>query len=152
MSEQPEVRRALPLWLVVVLGLAGTFVAVRGLHTYRALITPVLLAFVLVVVAHPLIGILVRRGLRRAFAVAVAVALVDGGLIVFGVLLAVSIGQLATVLPQYEDQWQSLLDVIRRTLSSWGIGQDEIEQALHRSEEHTSELQSRQYLVCRLLL
>src|SRR3712207_7297932 len=25
-------------------------------------------------------------------------------------------------------------------------------QALHRSEEHTSELQSRQYLVCRLLL
>src|SRR3712207_7802944 len=29
---------------------------------------------------------------------------------------------------------------------------DEEEQALARSEEHTSELQSRQYLVCRLLL
>src|SRR3712207_8382174 len=29
---------------------------------------------------------------------------------------------------------------------------DEIERALVRSEEHTSELQSRQYLVCRLLL
>src|SRR5947209_9461424 len=30
---------------------------------------------------------------------------------------------------------------------------DEIDRALlHRSEEHTSELQSRQYLVCRLLL
>src|SRR5258707_6080697 len=30
-----------------------------------------------------------------------------------------------------------------------GVGR---RQAVHRSEEHTSELQSRQYLVCRLLL
>src|SRR3712207_8013322 len=29
---------------------------------------------------------------------------------------------------------------------------EQAEQAEHRSEEHTSELQSRQYLVCRLLL
>src|SRR3712207_8517322 len=29
---------------------------------------------------------------------------------------------------------------------------DELHQAIARSEEHTSELQSRQYLVCRLLL
>src|SRR5438445_4788556 len=34
-----------------------------------------------------------------------------------------------------------------------GIGADEVAQtAVVRSEEHTSELQSRQYLVCRLLL
>src|SRR3712207_8135956 len=33
---------------------------------------------------------------------------------------------------------------IRRQLRPLGVG--------HRSEEHTSELQSRQYLVCRLLL
>src|SRR3712207_6864542 len=34
------------------------------------------------------------------------------------------------------------------------VGADEVElrEALLRSEEHTSELQSRQYLVCRLLL
>src|SRR5258707_3457850 len=31
-------------------------------------------------------------------------------------------------------------------------GADVVLLALHRSEEHTSELQSRQYLVCRLLL
>src|SRR3712207_7585549 len=30
--------------------------------------------------------------------------------------------------------------------------QDLFDQIVHRSEEHTSELQSRQYLVCRLLL
>src|SRR3712207_7592156 len=32
------------------------------------------------------------------------------------------------------------------------VGQVLARDALHRSEEHTSELQSRQYLVCRLLL
>src|SRR3712207_6937552 len=32
-----------------------------------------------------------------------------------------------------------------------GAGDDQVRD-LHRSEEHTSELQSRQYLVCRLLL
>src|SRR5438445_1944977 len=32
------------------------------------------------------------------------------------------------------------------------IGRDRAQRQLRRSEEHTSELQSRQYLVCRLLL
>src|SRR3712207_9560471 len=32
------------------------------------------------------------------------------------------------------------------------LGVGEVDQPQHRSEEHTSELQSRQYLVCRLLL
>src|SRR3712207_6898346 len=33
-----------------------------------------------------------------------------------------------------------------------GISQQEAEKRVNRSEEHTSELQSRQYLVCRLML
>src|SRR3712207_9011057 len=45
-----------------------------------------------------------------------------------------------------------LQDVLRA-----GLGQDQrrqtpVSELGHRSEEHTSELQSRQYLVCRLLL
>src|SRR3712207_6889534 len=39
----------------------------------------------------------------------------------------------------------ALVDVTR-------LGEVQREVATHRSEEHTSELQSRQYLVCRLLL
>src|SRR5947209_10156346 len=42
-----------------------------------------------------------------------------------------------------------------RALSGWGEKQpprQRLHRALDRSEEHTSELQSRQYLVCRLLL
>src|SRR3712207_9254832 len=35
---------------------------------------------------------------------------------------------------------------------SWLLTAEGLEMMTHRSEEHTSELQSRQYLVCRLLL
>src|SRR5258707_4555459 len=47
---------------------------------------------------------------------------------------------------------------VQPPMSSWGLlikeGAEQMEEApwLLRSEEHTSELQSRQYLVCRLLL
>src|SRR3712207_8170105 len=46
---------------------------------------------------------------------------------------------------------------LRETLDGDGVGdvvreRGEIIQPVRRSEEHTSELQSRQYLVCRLLL
>src|SRR3712207_7462787 len=39
-----------------------------------------------------------------------------------------------------------------RSESGKAIGETWSGHAVHRSEEHTSELQSRQYLVCRLLL
>src|SRR3712207_8604208 len=37
-------------------------------------------------------------------------------------------------------------------LDSMAVGEDQVIAQVRRSEEHTSELQSRQYLVCRLLL
>src|SRR5258707_4611690 len=49
------------------------------------------------------------------------------------------------------DGLEILLRIIGQLLVEAGIGgQDAV--VAHRSEEHTSELQSRQYLVCRLLL
>src|SRR3712207_9039213 len=41
---------------------------------------------------------------------------------------------------------------VERAVASRGQDQRQAREPLHRSEEHTSELQSRQYLVCRLLL
>jgi AI-2 transport protein TqsA len=125
---EPEVRRSLPLWLTVVLGLAGAAGALWGISTYARLLAPVLLAFVLTVTASPLVGVLVRRGVRRGFAVAVTVVLVDGGLIAFAVALVVSVGQLATVLPQYSDEWQQWVDDVRGALAAAGVGRDQVEQ------------------------
>jgi AI-2 transport protein TqsA len=127
---EPEVGRVLPLWLTVVLGVAGTAGAVWGIHAGARILGPIFLAFVLTVVAHPIIGALVRRGVRRAFAVAIAVLVVDGGLIAFALALVVSFGQLATVLPEYSDEWQHLLDDLRSTLAGVGIGPQQVEDAL----------------------
>jgi AI-2 transport protein TqsA len=129
-TAQPAVRRALPLWLTVVLGVAGTSVALWGLHAAAWILAPVVLAFVLTVVAHPLIGALVRRGMRRGLAIAVTVLVIDGGLIAFALALALSIGQLATVLPEYTDEWEELLDGLRATLGGWGVGPEQVDQAL----------------------
>src|SRR3712207_8447131 len=50
------------------------------------------------------------------------------------------------VTPAYEDIWGRSIERLLRDRSAW------IDAIHPRSEEHTSELQSRQYLVCRLLL
>jgi AI-2 transport protein TqsA len=133
----PEAGRVLPLWLVVVLGVAGTAGAFWGLHAGARILGPVFLAFVLTVVAHPLIGALVGRGMRRGFAVAIAVLVVDGGLIAFALALALSFGQLATVLPEYSDEWQELLDGLRSTLAGAGVGPEQVEAALKSIDPQT---------------
>jgi AI-2 transport protein TqsA len=123
------VRRA-PLWLNVVLGLAGVSVTVWGLHAAAPLLGPVLLAFVLTVVAHPVVGALARRGVPRWLGVAVLVLVVDGGLVAFFLAVVVSVGQLATVLPDYTTQWQDALDGLRSTLKAVGVGQDQVREIL----------------------
>src|SRR3712207_7893691 len=44
------------------------------------------------------------------------------------------------------------LDVVRQVEVALLVGEHQVRTTSSRSEEHTSELQSRQYLVCRLLL
>jgi AI-2 transport protein TqsA len=131
---QPDVGRVLPLWLTVVLGVAGTAGALWGIHAAAPILGPVVLAFVLTVVAHPIIGALVRRRVPRGIAVACAVLVVDGGLIAFALTLVLSLGRLATVLPQYTDEWQHLLDDLRSTLAGAGIGPQQVEDALRSVE------------------
>jgi AI-2 transport protein TqsA len=130
MSE-PRSTRVLPLWLTVVLGVAGASIAVWGIRSASWILAPVLLAFVLTVVAQPMIGALERRGMRRAFAVAITVVVLDGGLLLFAAAIALSFSRLATVLPQYSDEWQHLLDNAKDALTKAGIGKQQITDALH---------------------
>jgi AI-2 transport protein TqsA len=127
---EPQVGRVLPLWLTVVLGVAGTAAAVWGLHAGAGILGPVVLAFVLAVVAHPIIGALARRGVRRGLAVAITVVVVEGVLIGFAVALFLSFGRFATLLPEYSEEWEDLLDGLRSTLSAAGIGPEQVEQLL----------------------
>jgi predicted PurR-regulated permease PerM len=133
----PEVGRVLPLWLTVVLGVAGTAAAVAGINAAAPILGPIVLAFVLTVVAHPIIGALVRRGVRKAIAIAITVLVVEGVLIGFMLALIFSFGQLVTVLPQYSDEWDQALDGIRSTLAGAGVGQEQVQDVLHSIQAST---------------
>jgi AI-2 transport protein TqsA len=130
-TARADTGRALPLWLTVLLGVAAAAGALWGLHSGARILGPVVLAFVLTVVAHPMIGALQRHGAPRWLAVAAAVLTVDGGLILFTLAVIVSVGRLATVLPEYSAQWQKLLDGLRSSLAAVGVGPAQVQQALH---------------------
>lgn len=125
-----EVPRALPRWLVVVLGFAGTVVALAGLHLAASVVAPVLLALVLTVVVHPILTGLQRRGVRRGIAVTVGVLVADGGLIALVLAVGYALGRLAAVLPTYAEDWNAGLAHVREALTSVGIGPDQIHAAL----------------------
>jgi predicted PurR-regulated permease PerM len=127
---EAAVGRALPLWLTVILGVAGTAGAVWGLSAAAPILAPVFLAFVLTVVAHPMIGALVRHGVRRGWAVALAVLVVEGVLVGFGIAIFLSFARLASELPRYADEWRGVLDDVRGALSDLGIGQEQVQDAL----------------------
>jgi AI-2 transport protein TqsA len=65
------------------------------------------------------------------------VLVVDGGLVAVALTLVLSIGQLATVLPEYSDEWQELLGGLRSALDGWGVGPEQVEQALRSVEPGT---------------
>ena len=79
------VPRALPIWLTALLGLAAASITIWGLHAAATFVAPILLAFVLTVVAHPLVPALTRRGVPRGVAVAILVLAIDGGITGFRV-------------------------------------------------------------------
>jgi len=124
------VHRAVPRWLTVVLGLAGTALAVLGMRAASSVLAPILLALVLTVAVHPLLAGLERRGMPRWLAVTVAVLVVDGALIALVVSVAVSLGRLATELPTYAAQWDQLLQGLRHGLVALGVGPEQVQTAL----------------------
>ena len=126
----PAARASLPLWLITVLGAAGTVVTVWGLHAGASLLGPVLLAFVLAVVVQPLPVWLTGKGVPRGLALAIAVLVADGAVIGVAVAVALSLGQLARLLPEYSAEWADLVDGLRSTLVDLGVGPEEARAAL----------------------
>ncbi len=127
-----EVRaqRAVPRWLIVILGLAGTVIALAGTKAAAGLIGPVFLALMLVITVAPLLGWAQRRGLPQWLAVSLAVLTLYA--LIFGMALAVgySLGQLAALLPKYADQWSNELAGVQATLSHLGINADHVQSAV----------------------
>jgi AI-2 transport protein TqsA len=123
-------RGLMPRGLIVVLGGTGILIGVLALRQFAEIIGPVLLALVLVVGVHPLTGFLRRRGAPMWLApTTTLVALI---LVIFGLAtsLALSVAQLAALIPTYQDSFTALVNNLRAWLGSFGVGPDQLQAAL----------------------
>jgi predicted PurR-regulated permease PerM len=120
----------LPRGLIVVLATAGLLGAILGLQQFRSILAPVLLALVLVVGVHPVTGMLRRRGVPPWLAVTTTLLTVCGIVLGLAGALAVSIGHLATLLPEYQDQFTQLVGDLQHALQAIGVGPEQIQTAL----------------------
>ena len=98
----------MPRGLVILLGAAAVVITVAGIRASAWLITPVLLALIIVIVVSPVHNWLRRHGFPSWLATATLVVLVYGVLLTFLVVLIVSVARLVDLLPQYTDRARDL--------------------------------------------
>jgi len=121
----------LPRGVVILLGLAATIVTTLGMKTASGLLGPIFLALVLTIAVHPLHRWLSRHHLPGWAASTVCVVVVYVGLLGLALSLVVASARFATLLPNYEAQFTSLVDSTSRWLKDLGVGESQVHQALN---------------------
>jgi AI-2 transport protein TqsA len=125
----PRAPGGMPRGLVLLLGAAAAVVAVAGIRATAWLIGPALLALMIVIAAHPVQRWLRQRGWPGWVATLALILVIYAGLLALVVVLLVSVGQLATVLPQYTAQFNALVASVEKALAGLGIGPAQIQAA-----------------------
>jgi AI-2 transport protein TqsA len=123
-------RWMMPRGSIVLLSMTGLLVSVLALQQFASILAPVLLALVLIIGVHPLTGILRRRGVPLWLAVTITLFAVLALILGLAAALALSVAQLATILPAYQDSFNRLVDDLRSGLASLGVGRDQIRAVL----------------------
>lgn len=116
---------ALPRGLIVLLTLAAATVVVGGIREIAGLAGPVFLALVLTIAVHPLRDIVARRGWPRWTGTVVGLLAVYAILIGLTIALVGSLARFATLLPEYQDEFDDLVSGLRSWLDDIGVSQDQ---------------------------
>ncbi|MGW5923691.1 AI-2E family transporter [Nocardia fluminea] len=129
-SPAPLVEWAIPRGLIVLLALAAGVVTIGGLKAFSGIVGPVFLALMLTIAVQPIQGWARRKGWPAWLGMAAALVAVIAILFGIGGALALSAVQLASLLPEYADKLNGLLDHGRDWLASLGVSSDQIHKAL----------------------
>ena len=128
-TQRELLARGMPRGLMLLIGGASVVVIIAGLKLGSWLIGPLFLAMVIVIGLSPLPEWLRRHGVPSWVATVLLVLLVYAVIASLGVVLIVSVGQLATVLPNYSDKAQALLNGVTAQLAQWGVTPDSLRPA-----------------------
>jgi AI-2 transport protein TqsA len=127
---QPLGGNGMPRALAILLGSAAAVVTVAGIKTVAWLVTPILLALIIVIVVSPAHRWLRRVGFPSWAATLTLVLLVYGTLVAFAIVVFVSVARLATTLPQYADRLDSLVADAVSTLNQFGVQPAQVREAV----------------------
>ncbi|GAA2793066.1 AI-2E family transporter [Saccharopolyspora taberi] len=114
----------------MLLGLASVVIVVAGLRSISWLVAPTFLALVIVIATSPVSDWLAGKGCPRWLSTLVLVVLVYAVLITFAVVVVLSVGRLATILPQYAHRAEEMVAELSRALAGFGIGPDQVRAAV----------------------
>jgi AI-2 transport protein TqsA len=123
-------RGPLPSGLLLLLGTTGLLVTALSVQQFASLLAPVLLALILVIGVYPLTGILRRRGAPMWLAVTTTLIALLAVIVGLAAALALSVSQLAAILPTYQDAFTELVNNLRGWLASLGVDQDQVRAAV----------------------
>ncbi|GAB3654699.1 AI-2E family transporter [Actinocorallia lasiicapitis] len=116
--------------LLLLIGGAGAVICLAGIKAVSSLAGPFFLALVLTVAVSPLRNRLIARGAKGWVTATVPLLVVLLVLALFAVSLGYSVARLATVLPQYQQQFTDLTHQVTSYFSAHGIGRKEVTAAM----------------------
>lgn len=96
-------------------------VVVAGMHLGAAIVSPVLVGFILAVIATPTVHRLEKRGLPRVAGVLATVGVIAGVALLLVALLGVSLAELESALPAYQDLLRAQLLELQSLFADLGI-------------------------------
>ncbi len=110
--------------LTAIAGFVLVLVAALALREVAELVVPIVFGLFLALIASPLVGAIERRGVRHAFALASAIALVLLVILATAAIIAFSVGELVVQIPRYEDRLRELISAAQDYLAGFGITTD----------------------------
>ncbi len=115
-----------PRALAVLVGLAALTIALAGVRSVGGIIGPAFLALVLIITVYPVRQWLVRHRVPGALASLVLLLSVYLLLVLVTLALAISVGRLAVLVPEYNDQINGYIEDVTSWLRDRGVGAEQV--------------------------
>jgi predicted PurR-regulated permease PerM len=126
MGPTSETQLILPRPLAILMGSAAAVLTFAGLRAISDILAPAFLALVLTIMVHPLGPWLRGKGWPGWAATTVLVTMTYLVILGLAVALVVSVARFAALLPDYQDQFSTLVNGAVDQLKQWGIGEKQI--------------------------
>ncbi len=122
--------RTPPRAAVILGGLAATVIVLAGLYAASWLFAPLFLSLVIVIAISPVASWLRRHSVPSWIASTVLILMAYAIILALVAVLAVSIAQLAALLPSYVGRANELINELSSTLARFGVTPDQIRTAV----------------------